>query len=408
MKNLLVITHLAHASPRIPTICKYLPEYSWQPIILTPKTNIKVSNKIKLYETQGYESPYGQSHISAIRQKFFRRYLSKLYRFYKEINEYPDRELGWEKHVYITYQEIESELEIEQQEIDVMLSSSSPIISHIIASNIKEKFNIPWVADFRDLWTQNHNYPFTRIRKHFERKLELKTLTNSNILTTVSEPLAKSLRELHKKPVETVTNGFDPELYQEDVNLTEKFTITYTGQIYEHKQNVELFLKAIHSLIKSNVILPENIEIRFYGETRSFLLSAIKTHHLGNITHCYESIPKQEIIRKQKESHLLLFLNWEDKKESGIYSTKLFEYFVSKRSIITTGGHTDSGIQELLEQTNTGQCCYTLDEIKQYIKQQYYNYKIGKLVYNGNEAEINKFSYKEKARQLSEILNTLI
>ena len=35
MKKVLVIANLFHASPRIPGLVKYLPEFGWQPIILT-------------------------------------------------------------------------------------------------------------------------------------------------------------------------------------------------------------------------------------------------------------------------------------------------------------------------------------------------------------------------------------
>ena len=39
MKKVLIIANLFHASPRIPSIAKYLPEFCWTPIILTNPLN---------------------------------------------------------------------------------------------------------------------------------------------------------------------------------------------------------------------------------------------------------------------------------------------------------------------------------------------------------------------------------
>jgi hypothetical protein len=36
MKKVLIIAHLFRASPRIPGLAKYLPEFGWEPIVLTP------------------------------------------------------------------------------------------------------------------------------------------------------------------------------------------------------------------------------------------------------------------------------------------------------------------------------------------------------------------------------------
>src|SRR3990172_4405338 len=35
MRKVLIVTHLVRASPRIPGLAKYLPEFGWEPIVLT-------------------------------------------------------------------------------------------------------------------------------------------------------------------------------------------------------------------------------------------------------------------------------------------------------------------------------------------------------------------------------------
>lgn len=67
MKKVLIVANLFHASPRIPGLAKYLPEFGWQPIILTtpidenarahrfgPPNDFKENNRV--IETFGYIS----------------------------------------------------------------------------------------------------------------------------------------------------------------------------------------------------------------------------------------------------------------------------------------------------------------------------------------------------------------
>ena len=44
---------------------------------------------------------------------------------------------------------------IEEEEIDAIISSSWPITCHTIAKDLNEKYNLPWIADLRDLWNLN-------------------------------------------------------------------------------------------------------------------------------------------------------------------------------------------------------------------------------------------------------------
>ena len=52
---------------------------------------------------------------------------------------------------------------------DLIVFSEYPVISHIVVSKLKNKFNFTWIADFADLWSMNTNYPFGFIRRLFDR-----------------------------------------------------------------------------------------------------------------------------------------------------------------------------------------------------------------------------------------------
>ena len=73
----------------------------------------------------------------------------------------------------------------------------------------------PWIADFRDLWTQNVDSRPNPVRP-FERRLERKLLADADALVTVSDDWAAKLKSRYAQvPVHTITNGFDPEDFPE-------------------------------------------------------------------------------------------------------------------------------------------------------------------------------------------------
>ena len=193
MKKVLIIADLLRASPRIPGLAKYLPEFDWEPIILTtpignnpdsrvgPPIDFKNNNRV--VETYGYNA--GENIGVQVRRGFnlipIRSYnyarpvLRFPYRLYQEILYYPDEQKGWKPFA------VNASIELLQNEtIDALISSSSPVTSHLIARELKVKYKIPWLADLRDLWSQNHNYPYGYLRKFFDRRLELTTLSKAD------------------------------------------------------------------------------------------------------------------------------------------------------------------------------------------------------------------------------------
>lgn len=430
MKKVLIITNLFHASPRIPGLVKYLPEFGWQPIILTthigenpesrfgPPNDFKNNNRVietdcppvldfwrKMLGLNQSEDIglQAKARLDITSEKSVYPLLSWIYKKSEVVIKYPDAEKGWKSFAIRAGDDL-----LQKEDIDVMISSSSPVTSHIIAKELKNKHKIPWVADLRDLWTQNHSYPYGDIRKFFEQKLELKTLQTADALVTVSPIWAEELKTLHKGGMTyTITNGFDPdEISTEEIDLTSKFTITYTGQIYTGRQDPSKLLAALHDLISDGTMNPDGIGVRFYGHGNELLAKEIEKYGLLDIVKQYGIVPREISVEKQRESQMLLLLNWEDQQEKGVYPLKVFEYLSAQRPILATGGSGDDVVEELLNETNAGRYAPSVDDIKGILRKLYLEYKLrGKLSYNGDLEKINKYSYREMARKFAEVLD---
>jgi len=367
-----------------------------------PPNDFKEKNRV--IETYGYSSPYGKKRLTSKKYSRIRPFLKFLYGYYREIAHYPDSEKGWKPFAVKAGDKL-----LQNEDVDAMISSSSPVTCHLIARELKEKHRIPWIADFRDLWTQNHNYSYSRLRKLFEKKFELKTLSTADTLVTASSPITEKMKKLHKgKSIHTITNGFDPDkMSNGKANLTSKFTITYTGQIYP-KQDPSKLLVALKDLISERAIDTNDVDVRFYGPENGLLTRKIEEYGLSAIISQCGIVPREISFEKQRESRLLLLLKWEDPQERGIYTGKIFEYLAAKRPILATGG-TDDVVKELLKETNAGIDAQTVEDIKNALRRLYVEYKLsGKIAYQGNSEKVNRYSYREIAEKFSEVINMII
>ena len=412
LKKVLIIAYCW--GTRIPGLAKYLPEFGWQPIILTAPVSEKSDLQCRVIET-GYYDILGSlkkllrvNPAEDIRREVKKRLgvtskktaVDFFLTLCGALINYPDSERGWNPFAV----NVGSKL-LQKENIDAIISSSSPVTSHLIAKELKIKYKIPWIADLRDLWSQNHNYHYGRLRKFLDRRLELKTLSVADALVTVSPPLAEQLRTLHKREiVYTITNGFDPaEVNTPPANLRAKFTIIYTGTIFTGKQDPSKLFAALRDLISEGTMDPNDVKVIFYGDKEEWLAREVEEYGLSSIVELHGRVPQQIAIKKQRESQILLLLNWEDQEQKGLYSLKVFEYLAAQRPILVVGGWSS---HEVVDETNAGVHCSTVEDVKDILRELYSEYKSkGEIGYRGNIEKINKYSYREMARKFVEVLD---
>jgi glycosyltransferase involved in cell wall biosynthesis len=418
MKKVLLISYYFSdltviGSVRINALVKYLPQLGWQPNVIAGHHNSGVESGNGEKNETNYDSyTKWKKMLRMDSRKGFKEQLNLdgknmnnaidlALKIHDEIINYPDAVSLWLKPAIRR-----AEALLEEERFDAILSSSAPPTNHLIARELKKHHGIPWIADFRDLWTQNHYYRHSRIRRHFEEQLEINTISLADTLVTVSKPLANKLMMLHRgKKTYVVTNGYDPHQVNPGRPLPNKFTISYTGSIYKGRQDPELLLAAIADLISSRSINPSDISLEFYGNIEKWLLQEICRYDLENVAKVFGPISRQESIEKQRCSHLLLLLAWNDPQEPGIYSGKLFDYLAARRPILSIG-ITGGVVDALLRETQAGTHISKLDELKCFLLESYIRYKYDvPLQYNGIDSEIEKYSHLQMAKKFSDILN---
>ena len=133
------------------------------------------------------------------------KFYAFLHAFFQSIFGYPDTEKHWFNVALPVLKKL-----CLKDEFSIIISSSPYPICHLLAKKILKEHDIKWVADFRDPWSQNHNYKMFFWRKVLDKFLEKKTIKKANLIITPSSGFKKKLKKIHKCNIEIIPNGYLP------------------------------------------------------------------------------------------------------------------------------------------------------------------------------------------------------
>lgn len=241
---------------------------------------------------------------------------------------------GW-----IKYAEKAFENELSKNKYDFIISSYGPPISMLLAKRLSEKYNIPFLIDFRDSYIDEKDASYHLAMKKI---IANKMLRKASGLVFSTDGMKnyfslKAPKHLASIPSCVVYNGVEedvnPNIEKSDVSVefdriksTHSMLLLHTGTLYEG-QNMSFFISAVS---KYNVENKQNVAIVFLG------LAENKITELPRNS-CIYFLPKVNhptALFFQKEASALLLPIW-DGRYTG-FSGKTQEYLFSENLIITS------------------------------------------------------------------------
>jgi glycosyltransferase involved in cell wall biosynthesis len=227
---------------------------------------------------------------------------------------------------------------------------------HLIAKKLKRKFNIPWIADFRDPWTNIDFYQDLKLTKTADlihHRLERKVIKTADITVVVSESMASEFRTKKAKRVEVITNGFDHTDYQnQKVNLDSDFTIIYVGTI-PPSRNCKALWNALFRMTQQDPEFKEKFKLRLIGSVDFSVVESLKEANLFDSTVFEGNKSHVEVSAFQQAAQVLLLLVNDSPNAKGIVTGKVFEYLAAKRPILAVGP-VGGDLDNLLKETGAG------------------------------------------------------
>jgi len=421
MKKVLIITYYWPPSggagvQRWLKFAKYLPEFGWQPVILTvdpgyasypqrdeslfsevdPDCMVFTTKSFELYNLYKFisgkkEVPYG-GFANETRESMFQ----KASKFLRGNFLLPDPRKGWNKYALKKATEL-----IREFNIDTVVTTSPPHSTQLIGLELKQKFNIRWIADLRDPWTDIYYYnqfKHTALARKIDQKYEREVVEKADLLITVSEDVKRIFAEKSDLPIAAKTivipNGFDEDDFRiADLPTETKKVITYTGTISEAYE-VDGFLKAISGLEEK---LKSQLLFRFVGKVppsveQKFRWTGLELELVGYVDH-----PKS--IEYLLRSDLLLLVIPKVKNNKGILTGKFFEYLAAQKPILAIGP-IDGDLAKIIQETESGKLFDYSDTfgMKAYLE------RVFSSAIQANRAKAAKYSRKNLTKQLADNL----
>ena len=357
-------------------------------ILKTPVTEVsKFAFRPKKKTTTGVANATNNKLLSFIRGNFFT----------------PDAKVLWVKPSvefltdYLT-----------ENPVDVIISTGPPHSMHLIAQQLKKSFDIPWMADFRDPWTDlyyNKDFYQLGFAKRKNKRLEEKVLKTADVVVTVGNELKKYFDRFNSN-VEVITNGFDDEVdNHEKIELSQKFSLSYIGLLPKSSLPTNL-LMAIQRLIDENSDFKNDIELNFIGDIHESVSASIHELQLSNYTNFFGYVPHKDAIKYQKSAQVLLVLIPNVDGNKGIITGKVFEYMAANRPILALGP-INGDLQSILTNSNAGTIIDYDDyvKIKSVLIELYTKFKTQKLAITSKGIE--KYHRRNLTKQLAAIIKQI-
>jgi hypothetical protein len=321
--------------PRILKFVKYLPDLGWEVAVVTSSTGARwygARDPSLLAEIPPSVEIIRAGELPVARTR--RRLWGILQRLrilpLASYIAWPDETVGW-----LPFATAAALRAARRWHPDVLLSSSYPYTSHLVALAVSRSTGVPWVADFRDPWTRNPQqepppWPLPGLNARLERAL----VNRADRVVRAYGPLELVGLAPDDPRGVIINNGVDEADFDGADGAdgarppADRFRLTYVGSLYGSRDARPVF-EAVARLVRAGVIDPTRFEVSLVGNVwlgdQAVDLRSVRVDHVGYVDHA-------RAVREMRSATALLFYA---PAITLAPSGKIFEYLVAGRPILS-------------------------------------------------------------------------
>lgn len=292
-----------------------------------------------------------------------------------QLLQFPHHDLYW---TYLVAEYISKNIDMTR--FDAVYTTSGPYSSDLLGCYLQEKYNIPWVADYRDEWTGN---PYAKMDEQSEQyqmflQLEKLLLHHADKNITMAESLCDVYQQrfgLAPDKVVSITNGYDEMDFRslkQSCSVNPCFTVVYSGLLYMQERSVEPILDAIKVLIEKKLIPKEKIKLELVGTRPEDTKNVVNKYGLHDQVQATGYIAHLDALQYSLNGDLLILLMGDKEKYQHYYSGKIFDYIRCRKQILALAPP-HGVIAELFKKMGYGLITQSTnqEQIQRYIYEEY-------------------------------------
>lgn len=323
---------------------KYFPRFDWHPVVVTntPKTYYSKDEYLlgevresgaEVYHTKGRKSNLLSGRkLKPLANEGRRMFFCRLRKALK----FPDPQNKWRKKAL----KIASAI-IETQKIDVIFATAPPFTDLIIAAELKKKYGIPLVVDYRDSWLNSpDNFYPTRFHRFINMKKEQEVLRITDETITINrrvkEYIIENYPNIKHKDINILPHGFDSEDFSSastQLPRTNKMRFTHAGSFF-NLASPKYFLEGLALVFKKRPDVSGKIEACFIGLLSKEDQKLVLKLNLIESVYAPGYINHKETIKYLLASDVLWLNIGKGRGDEVISTLKLSEYFGARKPIL--------------------------------------------------------------------------
>ena len=361
---------------------KYLPQYGWQPFVLTINDQYYLSHTrdealvaelpddLAVHRTNSFEPKGKMAHdfkagVYGIQKKglFFERLIKPVLRQIYRSFVIPDEHILWMPFAIRKGLQL-----IKQHHIDVILVTTPPHSAGLIAAILSRLTGKPLIWDVRDDWVGNPLFDkgpsFSKIIGQF---LEDQIVQRARYIVTVTRESIVAFTKKYPGQLsgkfKFIPNGFDrqefaalslDQLTDAEINSSDRLRIIYIGTLGATRSPISLF-KAIKQLIDES---PDNncLKLDIYGYSRADFQEISTAMGLDGVVEFHGFVSRAESLRQLLMSNAALMIIPQEEGSSTAIPGKLYEYLGAKKFVLALC-NSDSAAGRLINELNLGVVC---------------------------------------------------
>lgn len=229
---------------------------------------------------------------------------------------------------------LEADKQLFQENYDFIIATGEPFVLFHYAAQLSKKYKTPWIADYRDPWSQGIYNEKKGLFNRFSKWVERRTVKSAQHITTVDELFKLKIAELFSyKEITVLPNGYDPEAIHRVAEIpqnNQELRIAFVGTIYDWhplEHFMQTFDRFVHTITGN-----KGIKLIFYGTNKNAFIASLIEKQFPNLRNhivLYDKVPNEELLKMLATDNVMLLFNY-----YAFTGTKIYDYIGLRRQIL--------------------------------------------------------------------------